>query len=330
MFLSAAHYAFHARAQSTAELWEKIIIGLGFAGGCFLPALFYLPLLWSRRITLMMPCLVAAGMLIIPHMPAFAWVLWKKDGGMNWGVFLESAVLTVGGIYIILLTAADLWHKRDTASLFIFLWMSGVLVFTLGLNWTINGRSFLPGIPVLGILVTRRLEERGAGREPGKFWRFFGPALLAGVVSIFLVKADYDLANINKTAAKALLAQYQNTRNTIWFQGHWGFQYYMEQGGAKAIEMGSSSFTAGDMVVIPARKKEDYIMANSSQLQLLEVKKYVANAFCATMDPSAGAGFYSADLGLLPFAVTGMKPQCFWIYQVEPAADNAPEKTTRQ
>jgi 4-amino-4-deoxy-L-arabinose transferase-like glycosyltransferase len=330
MFLSAAHYASHARAHSTVKLWEKIIIGLGFAGGCFLPALFYIPLLWSRRVILMMPCLVAAGMLIIPHMPAFVWVLWKADGGMNWGVFLESAVLTVGGIYIILLAVANLWNNRDTTSLFIFLWMAGVLVFTIGLNWTINGRSLLPGIPALGILVARRLEEPVAGRKLWNFGRFFAPALLAGIVSMFLVKADYDLANVNKAAAKSLLAQRQKTVNTLWFQGHWGFQYYMEQGGAKAMEVGPSLFAAGDIVVVPAQEKEDYFMASSRQLHLLEVKKYAVNAFAATMDPSAGAGFYSTDWGPLPFAVTGIKPQCFWVYLVVPAVDNAPEKTTRQ
>lgn len=225
MLLSAAHYASHAQAHSAVKLWETIIIGLGFVGGCFLPALFYMPLLWSRRIALMAPCLVAAGMLIIPHMLAFVWVLWKKDGGLDWGVFLESAVFTVGGIYVVLLTAADLWHKRDSASLLIFLWMMGVSVFTIGVNWTINARSLLPAAPALGILVARRLEDRGAGRKPGKFWQFFGPALLAGVVSMFLAKADYDLANIYKTAAQTLLAQLQKSGNTLWFQGHWGFQY---------------------------------------------------------------------------------------------------------
>jgi 4-amino-4-deoxy-L-arabinose transferase-like glycosyltransferase len=327
MFLSAAHYSNHAHARTFIKLGQKIIIGLGFVGGCFLPALFYLPLLWSRRIILAMPCLMAAGLFIFPHMPAFAWVLWNDDGSLKWGVFFESAILTVAGVYVVILTIADLWKNRDTASLLIFLWMGGVLVFTIGVNWSINGRSLLPAVPVLGILVARRMEQRGVTHGRWEPWQLFGPAVLAGVVGMFLAKADYDLANTNRAAAKLLLAQRQESGKPLWFQGHWGFQYYMEHGGAKPVEMDAPRLTAGTVVVVPTQDKEDYLMATSSEFHLLEVKKYEPNTLCATMDPAAGAGFYSADLGPLPFAMTGMQPQYFWVYQVVPPNEIAPGKT---
>jgi 4-amino-4-deoxy-L-arabinose transferase-like glycosyltransferase len=316
LFLSAAQYASGAHEYSSIKPWETTIIGLGFAGGCFLPVLFYTPLLWSRRVALMGPCLVAAGMLVIPRMLSFVWVLWAKDGSLNWGVFLVSSVLTVGGIYIVLLTVADLWNKRDAVSLLLFLWMFGVLVFTIKLNWTINGRCLLPGIPALGILLARRLEHHGAGVESKPFWPVVWPALLAGVISLFLVKADYDLAGIYKTAARTLLAQYQKPGTGLWFHGHWGFQYYMEQGGATAAELKSPPSKMGDIIVVPAQDKEDYTMVGSSRNRLLEIQVYGTKNFCATIDVAAGAGFYAANLGPLPFAITGLKPQCFWIYQV--------------
>jgi 4-amino-4-deoxy-L-arabinose transferase-like glycosyltransferase len=316
LILSAAHYASSAHGHSSIKPWEPIIVGLGFAGGCFLPALFYIPQLWSKRIVLVGPCLVAAGMLIIPRMITFVWVLWTKNGGLNWGVFLVSAILTVGGIYLILLTVADLWNRHDAVSLLLFLWISGVLVFTIEVNWTINGRSLLPAVPALGILLVRRLEDRHKVFESRQLWQMLWPAFLAGIVSLSLAKADYDLAKIYKTAAKTLLAEYHKPGNGLWFRGHWGFQYYMEQGGAKAVELKSPPSRPGDIIVVPAQDKEDYRMAGASRDHLLEIKAYDIKNLLVTVNEAAGAGFYATSLGPLPFAVAGVKPQCFWIYQV--------------
>ena len=319
MFLSAAHYANHARTHSPIKFGEKTVIGLEFAGGCFLPALFYLPLLWSRRILLVAPCLATAGLLVIPHMIAFVMVLWRKDGSTNWGVLLQSAVLAVGGLYIILLVLADLWNKRDATSLLMSMWVFGVLVFTIGLNWTINGRSFLPAVPAIGILLARRLEGRHGGMMPekSKIWPVLWPAIPAGIICLMLVKADYDLAGISRTAAKQLVTQYEKPGRQIWFQGHWGFQYYMELGGAKPEEIMSSPSRTGDIDVVPAQETEDWLMAGSQQYRLVEVKTYGLKTAFATLDGLAGAGFYAADLGPLPFTIMGAKPTVFWIYEVK-------------
>ncbi len=326
MFLSAAHYSTHAHAHMFVKLGQKIIIGIGFVGGCFLPALFYLPFLWSRRIILVAPCLMAAGLFIFPHMPAYAWVLWNDDGSMKWSVFFESAILTVAGIYVVMLTIADLWKNRDTASLLIFMWMAGVLVFTIGINWSINGRSLLPAVPVLGILVARRLEQRGVTQGRWEPWRLFVPVILAGTVGMFLARADYDLANTNRAGVKLLLAEQQNSGHSLWFIGHWGFQYYMEKGGARPVEMDAPRLPPDAVVIVPTQDKQDFLLASSTEFQLLEVKKYDPNPFCTTMDPAAAAGFYSADLGPLPFAFTYMKPQYFWVYKLVPKSQVTPGK----
>ena len=271
-------------------------------------------------------------MLFIPSMSAFVRVMWHDDGSLNWMTFLEAAVLAVGGFYIVMLAVVDVWNGRDATSLLLLLWFFGVFVFAVGLNWTINGRSFLPAVPVLGILVARRLEASGAN-DDSKRWRWvLWPAIPACAVGLLIVNADYELAGIYKTAAKELLARHQTPGRTIWFQGHWGFQYYMEHGGAIPMEnifsaqqkQSRGTMKEGDIVVVPAQEKESYLMQESTQYILLEVITNSVNRSVATMNVSAGASFYASNMGPFPFAVTGLRPQCFWVYKFSPSASNSP------
>ena len=66
MFFSAAHYASQYRNVSSNKPWEKMIVGLGFLGGCFLPGVFYVPLLWKKWALYLVPCLMAAGCFLYP------------------------------------------------------------------------------------------------------------------------------------------------------------------------------------------------------------------------------------------------------------------------
>jgi 4-amino-4-deoxy-L-arabinose transferase-like glycosyltransferase len=333
LLLSAANFASDSRANSYNISWEKMILGMAFLGGCFLPALFFSPLLWSRKIILMMPCLLAACLLFIPRMGLLTWHIWKQNNGLNWIFFLQVAVLTIAGAYILLLTAADLWRRHDAVSLLLLLWISGILVFTIRLNWVINGRSLLPAVPAIGILVARRLELRNPGFALGQFGRLLWPLFPATVISLVLVKTDYDLAGVHREAAKTLAARYQGSGHTLWFLEHWGFQYYAEQLGARPLEIKSPHLKAGDIVIGSSHSLGDHenspknylCLLSSDHVSLIGVNQYVVNAFCATMNPSAGAGFYAANTGPLPFLFGDIKPECFDVYQVpsQPTPDSS-------
>jgi len=325
LLLSAAGYASDYRANSYDQLWEKLILGASFVGGCFLSGLFYVPLLWPRKIILMGPCLVAAGLLFIPRMAPLARLIWNQNGSLNWVFFLQVAILTVAGMYVLLLVLADLWNRCDGTSFLLSMWISGILIFTIGLNWTINGRSLLPAVPVIGILVARRLEQRRTGFLPKELGRFLWPALPTAAISLFLVKADYNLANVHRTAAKILFAQYHKLGDTLWLQEYSGFQsgfqYYWEQLGGRTMTVKSPNLKTGDIIILPLNglgNPQDSFYQGSDRITLIKVKKYVANSFCATMSTSAGAGFYAAVIGPLPFVIGDIKPEYFGVYQVPP------------
>ena len=313
MLLAAGAFASEDRSGAQGGLLEKTLIGLGFLGGCFLPVLFYLPMIWSRRLAVLglgwlAPCL--AALFWQPHFKP----LLVPGGHLNAATFLEAAVLLAGGILVLLLTGADFWHRRDPDSMLLVLWVLGLMTFTVVLNWTINGRSLLPALPAVGILLARRVDARWPEPSLARRLWLLGPALLAAALSLRLAQADARLAATNRLAAEQLWAQYHKPGNTVWFEGHWGFQYYLERQGGKAIDLNDPKKARGHILIIPANASNLYAPP-MDLVQLVAKVDYLPDASCATMNNLAGAGFYASIHGPLPFVIGRLEPDRFYIFE---------------
>jgi 4-amino-4-deoxy-L-arabinose transferase-like glycosyltransferase len=315
LLFSAAKYASNYRADTHQALWERALVGLSFLGGCFASVLFFSPVIWSRRLLLLMPCLMAACLLLIPRVSVDAKYLWRDDGSLDWPQFLYLAVLTVGGVYIFLLAAVDLWQRRDAISVLLLLWLAGMFIFTTAVNWTINGRSLLPALPAIAILAARRLDKKNPNAPRGNFMRILWPAIPSAAVSLLLVQADCNLANAHRLAARELGTQYHAQGRRVWFLEHSGFQYYAEQSGARALEEKTPGLAAGDVVIL-GYEAEDVTPVLGKQARLIESRKYFPNKHFSTFSFKAGAGFYATAVGPIPFAVKGLQPECFEVYEM--------------
>ena len=205
-------------------------------------------------------------------------------------------------------------------SVLLGLWISGIFIFATALNWTINARSLLPALPAVGILAARQMERKNASSQRGRRGGLVWPALAAGAISLLLVTADCRLANALRGAALELGAKYCGQGKAVWFQGHSGFQYYIERFGAKAVEQASPGFAAGDVVIVPSWTARVRLPADQ-QLRLVETRQYAADPHFSTFNLKAGAGFYATVIGPLPFAVKGVEPEVFEIYEVIPTDD---------
>jgi 4-amino-4-deoxy-L-arabinose transferase-like glycosyltransferase len=312
----AAAYASDFRAIGYDKLWEKMVIAVGFVGGCFLPALFFSPWLWSRRLLLAGPCLLAACMILFPQITMFVHWIWKPDQGLDWRFFLQGACYFVAGLHIFLLAIADVWRRRDPVSILLLLWVFGLFFFTSAVNWTINGRSLLSAIPAIGILVARRYDLHSPSTGSEVSFKTLWPAIPAAALALLFVKADYDFANAHRDAANLLGPKYQKAGRTVWFQGHWGLQYYFEKYDAKASETKSPKYAVGDILVFPFDTSPLY-GKSPGPFKLLETVNYPMPTHCATMSYHAGAGFYASVFGPLPFAIGAVRPECFIVYEIE-------------
>jgi 4-amino-4-deoxy-L-arabinose transferase-like glycosyltransferase len=313
---AAAHYASFGKGYYGFSKISASMTALAFTGGCIATAVFFAPLLWQRT-----PALIAVT--------AIAAITFVFLGGSALSKYpqLESRALVeiqlvcwaLGGLSILALAAAEVRRWPDAKSWLLALWVGGTFLFTALINWTINGRSILPMVPAVAILVVRRLDREHPVRP--KLTAVF---LAAGAaISLLVAWADFSMSRAARNVAKQTSAKFGHASEPLWFQGHWGFQYYLQELGASPVDFKSSPLKPGDIVAIPS-KNTNLILPPPSKSTLLDT--LTANGFgaLATVDQATGAGFYSSIWGPLPFAFGHVAPEKVLVYQLKQPSVAAP------
>jgi len=299
----AATYSAFIRWKKHGQPLSKLLTGLTFSGGGIIMVLFYTHVLWPRRVIAAVAAGGAAAITFIlvaictPDISRFAV---HKSVDMEWGFFIQYSLMALAGGSILALAVADFCRCKDADSLLLMLWMFGTFIFASLVNWTVNIRSVLPIVPATGILLMRQIDRHRTSEEKPGMWGILWPMVPAAIIAISVCWADYTLANSARTAAKAIEEKFGNQSFTVWFQGHWGFQYYMEAGGGVAYNFGQPSSLPGDKVIIPVNNTNVKYFSKE-QAKMDENFKFMPCRWLATMSCPLGAGFYTDILGPLPF-----------------------------
>jgi hypothetical protein len=291
LLFKAAAYALAVRVGG--DLPERILTGLAFSGGCILILVPLAPLLWGRKA-------LAGGILAVVLLGLLVAALKKvnqfsvlEEGQVKWLFVAQFSCAVVAGASLMVLAAMDWFQRRTPASMLLLLWVAGAFLFACVVNWTVSGRNILPMLPSASLLLVRRLELR-----PNFMGRLWAPLGFSLAVAVLVAWADYRLADSARDAA-AIITQKANAAPAhLRFEGHWGFQYYMEQLGARPIDRNNLDLSLNDVVVIP--------LANSylfplplDHFELWFKHDGETLPWLATM--SSGAGYYSDGWGPLPF-----------------------------
>jgi tetratricopeptide (TPR) repeat protein len=328
LYQNAADYAREVRPTSISDAPIRLIGGLVFSGGCALPVLLLAPFLWKRRglmlgMVLLLLAIVGPSMLnalqlsLPPNHFGFSAVwrdAWLSFRG-NWQLDIQRGVWLIGGISILALAIADFTKHRDAVSALLGLWIVGVLLFASVLNWTLNGRSILPMLPAVGILIARRLEAEKCVAGHGFRGILFSSAIVVSALgAMALARADYRQANSGRLAANAIASKYAPPEYHLVFQGHWGFQYYLQNKGFQPLDVWKDSVNPGTSIVIPANN--DIYEVPPEATRLIEVLKFQPNHCLSTLDRNIGAGFHTDFWGPLPFGIGTVEAAHDYIFQV--------------
>ena len=312
LLLDAATYAQVESARPRSAL-EAAFVGLAFAGGCHLTAAFYAPRLWSRRqlaAGVGLAGLAAAALAALGRIGRFSLA---GEGGLRLGLVLQYAALFAAGASLVALCVAEAVEGRDPESVLLVLWAGSTLAFAAFVNWSLNGRSLLPLAPALGILAMRRIDRREPTAPPGQRWR---PALYlvpAATAALLVCQADFRLAEAGRQAAEILSSSLKGAVPAAWFEGHWGFQWYAERAGLKAIAGDVSRVGAGEAIVVPANAANLFELP-AQAVTLATAVGLPTLPWLTTMSPAAGAGFYTDRWGGLPFVVGRIPPERYLVY----------------
>src|SRR6266404_368484 len=196
--------------------------------------------------------------------------------------------------------------------LVILLWVLGTYVFATFVNWSVNARSMLPMMPAVAILVLRRTEALRSDGRARSLNHLLIPIILSAAVAFLVTRADFVQAQRDRQEAAQLCSS--NSGHTVWFQGHWGFQYYMEAYGAKPIDK-RKPVAVGDVMVIPLNNT-NLAQPSAEWTPLRDVQKVEVESTMATMQKSSGAGFYTDVWGPMPFALRTAIPDEFAVFDI--------------
>jgi 4-amino-4-deoxy-L-arabinose transferase-like glycosyltransferase len=318
MISEAAHMSAGMRQARQASALARTLVDLSFVGGCTLPALTFAPVVWRRR-KLIAVCVGSgiAGFLISTGRIGLGEMLWPFDFYRHWfPVGIELTFFIAAGFSVIALAAADAWKCKDADSLLLMLWVLGTFVFTGFLNWAINARSVLPLIPAAGILLARRVDMLRAASTRWRPAMLAIPLAVAGAASLWLTWADTELANSARTAAILIEQKTRNQPGTVWFTGHWGFQYYMESFGARAVVVDHPPQRSGDFLAVVGNDK--LFEMRPEFVSSRETIQIPMRLGITTIQHELGTGFYSSDLGPLPFAMGTVPPERYELIRLGP------------
>jgi 4-amino-4-deoxy-L-arabinose transferase-like glycosyltransferase len=296
-------YTQENRSASFSALGIKAMAAVSFTGGCCAMALICGPLLGRIRTW----AWAIIGTVIV------ALLLWRFPLVNNpsrlsaLGFAVQWSLCLLAGTTVLALSIIDLKRRRTAESWLLLLWLLGTFGFCL-FNWTINGRSILPMAPAVAILVLRRIEDRGGVTRSFHWCAGAGVAL-----SLVVAFADYRLAGSARAAVKEIAQRVETLpKGTIWFQGHWGFQYYAQGTGWRPLDTRQSQPQSGDLIVLPVNNTNLHPIPPES-VERLFTTQISGPAWVTTMNRTLDAGFYSDQRGPLPFAFGSVPAEKYYI-----------------
>jgi hypothetical protein len=259
--------------------WEAAMT-LRYGHGMLLFQLGF-PFLWTPRSQMILPLLQLLGALLpVPALLGGAalgaprWVLGLLGAAvvvgwsLLWAWPVENALFLASGaacvatwvalsVSLLRRQAVGAWLAAHQTEVFLILWLAGEVA-------TYFVISYFPAVRrvLATVLVATFLVGRAGSLALGRRALPLAP-LLALQAALGLAVWSVDL--LEARAQQQLAEQaVQNIRSrdpsgTIWFVGHWGFQYYAEAAGMKPLIPDHTLVRQGDWLVMPTRVDQQEI-----------------------------------------------------------------------
>jgi len=303
-----------AQNISFQNLISKGLISLSFLEGTTVIGLLFGHLVWAKKRGPLVFQIILTSVVIValttafigPHLPS---IVVKK----GW-LYFQFSLWVLAGLNVLTLSYHDVKDKKDPLSWILLLWIVGTVLFAGFINWSMTGRALLPLVPAIGILVVRRLEASAFFNKVQWKRKLVVPLSVLSLFTFIVLAADSSLATNSKTMGQKLGSRFTSSSSTLWFQGHWGFQYYMEKEGGKPVDFRYPGFKEGDIMVVPINNTNVKLIERD-RMNLVQTIDKPSFPFCATMNKFSQAGFYSDLWGILPFSFGPIPPEKYLIFQ---------------
>lgn len=213
---------------------------------------------------------------------------------------------------------ADERTEKDRDIIFLVLWISGVLVYSVLLLPYASTRYLLPLFPPVVLMFVSY--ARGIITDRTRWSRFAIAAVACTAVTGTVVSiADYQLSGVYRDFAADYPQKLDGGDHQIWFAGEFGLRYYLEAEGGRYLTKQDNSPAPGDYVVL-SRGLIAYFISDDlkDRLQLDQSIDYPAGARwpIRVQDRDSQAGFYDQFHGNLPYSISLEPVETIDIYRV--------------
>ncbi len=141
-----------------------------------------------------------------------------------------------------------------------------------------------------------------------------GALALTIALGLVVALADHRYAAVFEDAAPELATE-AGAGHTVWYDGHWGFQYYAERAGMRAYVPGESELARGDLVVVPTTVDHSALAERDrARLDLRETREVPGGPLDLFRTVTTRLGFYSVWQGV-PWTLTLEPVERFEIYE---------------
>jgi 4-amino-4-deoxy-L-arabinose transferase-like glycosyltransferase len=188
----------------------------------------------------------------------------------------------------------------------LWLWLGGVLFFSMLMNWHVNAADALLAAPPILLLLFRDVELR-----PGRGFTLACAALMLPL-SMGLAWADAIQSGTYRAAASAIGKEIGTQSGARYYVGQWGLQHYLSrQEFAPVVPpmYGRTDLAAGDWVATARNVAQLDVTQNLGKYRIAPVwqRSFETWLPLRTTNADAGAGFYSHHVGHVP-----------WMWSTEP------------
>ena len=286
----------------------QLLLGISFLGGSTVNFVLFLPRIGNWRGWL---CAVGATTLLAAACirdGEYAGLAVNTEQGREWGVLLHLLLFLLAAVQAIALVGLELGRRRDEGTFLLVPWIVGTWIFAAFLNWTVNVRTLLPLVPALAILLARCIDHVAATRSAASAstgWLRRGwpwdaiPLALALGVSLAVARGDYQYAVAQRALTEQARQLFAGVEGQKYYQGHWGFQYYLERLpdlGAVPLKVSSEFVFPRDRMVAPGNNTNIYLgmpqLITEREQRLVPVRSWVI-----TNAETLGVGFYMGQPG---------------------------------
>jgi hypothetical protein len=259
---------------------------------------------------------------------AAAALVYGSDAGPAWVVSVQVFFWAVVGVLALFAAFGGFFHalkhgahrgSHAAEALPLVLLLAGTLVFALAFNHFVNARILLAGIMAVCLLAFVATPCSAPGMRNATLCLALMPTV---ALSLLVLAADTAqaagaraLGTVLQTMQEAGQGPVADGESRVWFTGHWGLQYYLQQRGGRPLDVAKLEVKPGDLIVTPSN--------NTNLIQLKIPGNHVPEVFAphtlrflATQNKAAGAGFYADVFGPLPFAFGDIPPERYVLLRV--------------